>query len=124
MRSQHGGVLKYFDITTCCHRPHNTQESEGTQVAKWEYNSKLEPAAAESWESNDDATQWTFHIRKDCKFHNGDTVKAEDFKRAFERICDPTMKTLGRCLPPRPRQGRQGDAGGRGRRDLRRHVPG
>ena len=97
-----GGVLKYYINDPVAIDPYNTQESEGTQVAKclfdsltkYNYDTKeLEPAAAESWESNDDATQWTFHIRKDCKFHNGDTVKAEDFKRAFERICDPTMKT-------------------------------
>ena len=102
VKATDGGTFKYYISDPVAIDPYNLQESEGTQVAKclfdsltkYNYDTKeLEPAAAESWESNDDATQWTFHIRKDCKFHNGDTVKAEDFKRGFERICDPTMKT-------------------------------
>ena len=51
-----------------------TQNSYGT----------LAPGMAESWESNDDATEWTFHLRKGANWvtNNGevyDEVVAQDF---------------------------------------------
>lgn len=33
---------------------------------------------AESWETNDDATVWTFKLREGVEFHNGKTLDAED----------------------------------------------
>ena len=33
---------------------------------------------AESWEPNDDASVWTFRLRKGVEFHNGKTLDAED----------------------------------------------
>ena len=52
---------------------------------------KLEtvPAAAESWEFNDDATQITFHLRDGLKFSDGSPLTAENFRYAVERTCDP-----------------------------------
>ena len=48
----------------------------------------LRPALATSWETNEDATQWTFHLRKGVRFSHGKEFKAEDvvftFKRLFE----------------------------------------
>ncbi|MDR3036843.1 MAG: peptide ABC transporter substrate-binding protein, partial [Coriobacteriales bacterium] len=38
---------------------------------------------------SDDATVFTFKLRKDAKFHNGDPVTAKDFKYGWERICNP-----------------------------------
>ncbi len=29
------------------------------------------PGPATSWESNEDATEWTFYLRKGAKFHDG-----------------------------------------------------
>lgn len=58
------------------------------------------PSLAEKWEVNEDATSYTFHIRKGVKFHDntcfeggkGREVKASDFKYCFDRICvsDPS----------------------------------
>ncbi|GAA3817030.1 ABC transporter substrate-binding protein [Streptomyces phyllanthi] len=39
--------------------------------------SKLVGGLAESWESNDAGTVWTFNLRKDVKFHDGETFNAE-----------------------------------------------
>jgi len=47
------------------------------------------PAAAESWEFNDDATQLTFHIRPDLKYSDGTPITSENFRYAVERTCDP-----------------------------------
>ncbi|WP_084462642.1 ABC transporter substrate-binding protein [Oceanibaculum pacificum] len=47
---------------------------------------KFEPDLAESWESNEDATVWTFKLRKGVKFHHGKEFKAEDVIKTFELI--------------------------------------
>lgn len=47
------------------------------------------PAAAESWEYNDDATQITFKLRPDLKYSDGTPITAENFRYAIERTCDP-----------------------------------
>lgn len=45
------------------------------------------PGVAESWEN--DGLKWTFHLRKDAKWHNGDIVTADDFVNAWERVLNP-----------------------------------
>lgn len=39
---------------------------------------KLEPELAKSWEVSDDNLTYTFHLRDDVYFHNGDKMTAED----------------------------------------------
>ncbi|MBA5761780.1 oligopeptide ABC transporter substrate-binding protein OppA [Vibrio sp. 404] len=46
------------------------------------------PGAAESWETTDNQT-YTFHIRKDATWSNGDPVTAQDFVFSFQRLVDP-----------------------------------
>lgn len=48
----------------------------------------LVPGAAKSWETEDYKT-WTFHIRDDAKWSNGDPVTAEDFVYTWRRLADP-----------------------------------
>lgn len=43
------------------------------------------PALAESWESSRNGTIWTFHLRKDAKFHDGTPVTAQAVKFSIER---------------------------------------
>ena len=47
-----------------------------------------EPAIAESWEYNDDATELTLNIRQGVVFHNGDPVTAEDVAWSLNRLAD------------------------------------
>ncbi|MCZ6891608.1 MAG: ABC transporter substrate-binding protein [Chloroflexi bacterium] len=46
----------------------------------------LRPMLAESWETNDDASQWTFYLRKGVKFHHGKEFKAEDVIFSINRL--------------------------------------
>jgi ABC-type oligopeptide transport system substrate-binding subunit len=44
---------------------------------------------AESWESNEDATEWTFTIRDDLFFSDETQVLPSSFQRAWERATEP-----------------------------------
>ena len=47
------------------------------------------PDLAESWEVSDDGTVYTFNLREDIKFSNGENVTAQDFKWSIERSANP-----------------------------------
>ncbi|WP_409146174.1 peptide ABC transporter substrate-binding protein [Pseudoxanthobacter sp. M-2] len=51
--------------------------------------SDLVPGAAESWTVSDDGTVYTFKIRDDAVWSNGDPVTAEDFVYSLRRLQDP-----------------------------------
>jgi len=61
-------------------------------------NEKGETVAgmAEKWDISDDGKKYTFHIRKDAKWSNGDPVTAHDFEYSWKRTLDPVMS------PPAP----------------------
>jgi peptide/nickel transport system substrate-binding protein len=46
----------------------------------------LGPCLAEKWEVSDDGLTYTFHLRSDVKFHNGDKLTAEDVVFSAERL--------------------------------------
>ena len=48
-------------------------------------NPELKPLVAESFEANDDATVFTFKIKDDQKFSNGEPVLPHNFKQGWER---------------------------------------
>lgn len=54
-------------------------------------NNKAEvvPGVAESWKVSDDGLTYTFKLRENAKWSNGDPVKASDFVFAYQRIQDP-----------------------------------
>jgi peptide/nickel transport system substrate-binding protein/oligopeptide transport system substrate-binding protein len=47
------------------------------------------PALAERWEVSADKKQWTFTIRQNARFWNGDPVRAEDFRAAWLSLLEP-----------------------------------
>lgn len=49
------------------------------------------PAVAERWESNPEATLWTFHLRANAVWSDGKPVTAHDFVFAYRRILSPTL---------------------------------
>ena len=50
-------------------------------------------ALASSWDVAADATSYTFHLRKDAKFHDGTPVNAAAVKFTFDHIVDPATKS-------------------------------
>lgn len=50
---------------------------------------EIVPYLAESWEVSDDGLTYTFKLREDVVFHNGDALTAEDYVFTFERIMNP-----------------------------------
>ncbi len=46
------------------------------------------PGVAEKWEQKDPTT-WIFHLRKNARWSNGDTVTANDFVYGCQRFIDP-----------------------------------
>lgn len=49
------------------------------------------PGVAESWSVSADNLTWTFHLRADARWSNGDPVTARDFAYAFQRILSPNL---------------------------------
>jgi peptide/nickel transport system substrate-binding protein len=52
------------------------------------------PSLAESWQVSADGRVYDFTLRKGVKFHNGDTMTAEDVKFSFERYKGAAAKSL------------------------------
>lgn len=49
------------------------------------------PAAATSWETSGDGLTWTFHLRRNASWSNGDPVVADDFVQSFRRVVSPEL---------------------------------
>src|SRR5690348_253916 len=49
------------------------------------------PGVAESWDISPDRKVYTFHLRNNAKWSNGDPVTAQDFVNAYKRILSPSM---------------------------------
>jgi peptide/nickel transport system substrate-binding protein/oligopeptide transport system substrate-binding protein len=55
----------------------------------------LEPvmAVAEKWDLSEDKRQWTFHLRQNARFSNGDPVRAQDFRDTWISLLDPKRES-------------------------------
>ncbi|REJ77917.1 MAG: peptide ABC transporter substrate-binding protein [Acidobacteria bacterium] len=49
------------------------------------------PALATHWEANEKGDVYTFHLRENGKFSNGDPIKAQDFVWSFQRALSPEL---------------------------------
>ena len=50
---------------------------------------KVEPGVAESWKASEDGLTWTFKLRQNSKWSNGEPVTAKDFEYSWKRTLDP-----------------------------------
>ena len=58
---------------------------EGLTETSW-LTDRVEPLLAESWESSTDGMTWTFHLRRDVAWHDGEPFTAHDVDFTFNRI--------------------------------------
>lgn len=59
------------------------------ELLTYDTEGNIEYRAAVSYETNADATVWTFHLRKDAKWSDGTPVTAADFIHTMVRALDP-----------------------------------
>lgn len=57
------------------------------------------PALAKSWEISDDAKKFTFNLRDDVKWHNGDSFTSDDVKATFDKIFEIKKKSKKGDVP-------------------------
>ncbi|MBK6724385.1 MAG: peptide ABC transporter substrate-binding protein [Acidobacteria bacterium] len=59
---------------------------------------KATPAIAEDWESSENDRVWTFTLRKDARWSNGERITANDFVRSWKRLAALGDKAANRFL--------------------------
>lgn len=52
-----------------------------------------EPAVAEGWQVSPDGKTYTFYLRENARYWNGDSVTAEDFRRTWLQLLDPSRES-------------------------------
>ena len=58
-------------------------------LMKLDENQKAIPGIAESYDVSEDNLVYTFHLRSDAKWSDGEQVKAGDFEYAWKRVLNP-----------------------------------
>ena len=61
-------------------------------LLRFDENLVPQPAAAESYDVSLDGTVYTFHLRQDGQWSDGQPVTAQQFEYSWKRILDPRLK--------------------------------
>lgn len=106
-----GGVFRFGMISSpSALEPAFLEEINGIEICKelndglirYDPNTlEIKPAIAESWDYSEDKKVITFHIRKDVKFHDGTSLKAQDIIDVWNRLAaKDTLSPLAFLLEP------------------------
>jgi oligopeptide transport system substrate-binding protein len=82
-----------FDPANCQDPVNEPQVFEGLVTISWK-DGTLEPAMAQSYQANADATVWTFKMRPGMKWSDGTPLTAKDFEYAWRRVVDPKTASI------------------------------
>jgi oligopeptide transport system substrate-binding protein len=63
-------------------------------LVRFDEKLQIVPDIASSWDRSPDGKTYTFHLRKEAKFHDGKQVTAADFKYSWERALNPATQSL------------------------------
>lgn len=98
LRWSNGGLPRVFDPALAISAP-DTDAVRAIFEGLTEIDSRTltpVPAVAERWELSEQDRVWTFYLRSDARWSNGDPVTAADFLRAWKRALE-----LGERVPHR-----------------------
>ena len=59
------------------------------ELLTFDEDGEIDYRAAESYEVNEDSTEWTFHLREDARWSDGTPVMAADFLNTITRALNP-----------------------------------
>lgn len=60
--------------------------------------SEVVPAAAEKWDVSEDGVTYTFHLRKDMKWSDGEPFTAKDYEFTLKTMADPAVASTNAWL--------------------------
>jgi peptide/nickel transport system substrate-binding protein len=60
-------------------------------LVKRDASGAFQPGLAERWEAGENGRTWTFFLRQDVVFHNGEVLKASDVVATMGRVLDPAI---------------------------------
>ncbi|MDZ7769566.1 MAG: peptide ABC transporter substrate-binding protein [Woeseiaceae bacterium] len=82
--------------------PHHSRTAQAQSVQRdlfeglvaFSPSGDLVPGVAERWQLSDDGRRYTFELRRDARWSNGDAVTASDFVSSFRRLVDPATASF------------------------------
>jgi oligopeptide transport system substrate-binding protein len=88
-----GGTLWMISAEPAAIDPSNVTDQDGLQITSYLFtglvtvtpDGSVSPGVATDWSVEPGCAQWTFHLARGTRFHNGEEVTSLSFKRGWER---------------------------------------